>query len=141
MIHEQINATEKQPHKLMNMLLWGVQLLIFIAFVIFGGMKMLMPVSQLAAMWVWPGQVPVHFLRGMGLIDALGGAGILLPALLKIKPQLSVWAASGCTLLQICAITFHISRGEAAVTPLNFILLALCGFILWGRLRVVPFSR
>jgi uncharacterized membrane protein YphA (DoxX/SURF4 family) len=104
--------------------LWLAQSLIFASFVTFGCMKMFMPVSQLAAMWVWPGQLPVPFLRFMGLVDAAGGIGVLLPALTRIQPRLTVLAALGCTVLQICAIIFHVSRGEASVTPLNFILLS-----------------
>lgn len=114
--------------------------MIFVSFVVFGCMKLFMPVDQLATMWVWPGQLPVPFLRFMGLVDAAGGVGVLLPALTRIQPRLTVLAALGCTVLQIAAIIFHVSRGEAFVTPLNFILLALSAFILWGRARKVPLS-
>ncbi|MEK1930772.1 MAG: DoxX family protein [Pararhizobium sp.] len=96
-------------------------------------MKFLMPVDQLAAMWVWPGQVPAWFLRSMGVIDFAGGVGVLLPALARIRPGLTVLASLGCVLLQIAAMIFHLSRGDAPVIPLNIILLALSAFILWGR--------
>ncbi|EEA02588.1 conserved hypothetical protein [Burkholderia sp. H160] len=86
------------------------------------------------------GQVSPAFLRCMGLIDALGGIGILLPALTRIQPRLTVWAAFGCSLLQVSAIVFHVSRAEAQVIPLNLVLLALFTFILWGRVRKIPIS-
>lgn len=125
----------------LNIGLWIAQILLFLAFVTFGAMKMFMPVEQLAAMWVWPGQLPVWFLRTMGLIDAAGGVGLLLPALTRIHPRLTGLAALGCVLLQICAIVFHVSRGEAMNTPLNFILLGLSAFVLWGRTRALPIAR
>jgi hypothetical protein len=44
-------------------------------------------------------------------------------------------AALGCALLQLSAVVFHISRGEAANTPFNFLLVALSLFVVWGRRR------
>ncbi|AJC83002.1 DoxX family protein (plasmid) [Rhizobium etli bv. phaseoli str. IE4803] len=51
---------------------------------------------------------------------------------------LTVLAAIGCVLLQIAAMIFHLSRGEAPALPLNVILLGLSAFILWGRGRRAP---
>jgi hypothetical protein len=44
-----------------------------------------------------------------------------------------VLAALGCAALQVSAILFHVSRGEAADTPFNFVLLSLSLFVAWGR--------
>jgi hypothetical protein len=128
-------ATAGKP---LQIALWAAQALIFTAFTLFGFMKVFMPVEQLAAMWGWPGEVPVWFLRLMGVIDVAGGVGVLVPALTRIQPRLTVLAALGCVLLQIAAIIFHSSRGEFAALPLNFILLPLTAFILWGRGKRAP---
>jgi hypothetical protein len=120
--------------------LWTAQLIVFALFTLFGGMKLLMPVDRLAEMWVWPGQVPSWFLHLTGLLDVAGGLGVLLPALTRVQPHLTVLAALGCTLLQITAIIFHLSRGEAAVVPLNIVLLAPSAFILWGRGKPAPIA-
>ncbi|MRW93494.1 DoxX family protein [Duganella sp. FT80W] len=126
--------------KPLRVALWVAQTLIFIAFILFGCMKLFLPVQQLASMWVWPGEVPEWFLRLMGAIDVAGGVGILLPALTRIQPRLGVLAALGCVVLQLAAIMFHSSRGEFAALPLNFILLALVSFILWGRGSKAPIA-
>jgi hypothetical protein len=120
--------------------LWTAQAIVFVLFTLFGGMKLFMPVDRLAEMWVWPGQVPSGFLHLTGILDIAGGLGVLLPAATRIQPRLTVLAALGCTLLQIAAIIFHLSRGEAAVVPLNAVLLALSVFILWGRGRQAPIA-
>jgi DoxX-like family len=120
--------------------LWTAQTILFVLFTLFGGMKLLMPVDRLAQMWIWPGQVPAWFLHLTGVLDIAGGIGVLLPALSGIQPRLTVLAALGCTLLQIAAIIFHLSRGEASVVPLNFVLLALSAFVLWGRGRHAPIA-
>ncbi|WP_268992449.1 DoxX family protein [Sphingomonas sp. Leaf21] len=117
----------------LNIGLWASQTLVFIAFAGIGAMKLFLPVDRLAALWIWPGQVPEPFLRTMGLIDLAGGVGILLPMLTGVRPRLVVAAALGCTLLQLAAIVFHVSRGEANVTPFNLVLLVLSSFVLWGR--------
>ncbi|WHO75821.1 DoxX family protein [Rhizobium sp. BT03] len=126
--------------KLLRIGLWAAQVLTFAAFTLFGCMKFFMPVDQLAAMWVWPGQVPAWFLRLMGIIDFAGGVGVLLPALTRIQPRLTVLAALGCVLLQIAAMIFHLSRGEAPALPLNVVLLAVSAFILWGRGKRAPIA-
>jgi len=121
--------------------LWVVQTLMFAAFLMFGFQKLFMQPEALAAMWQtpWPVQYPT-LLRITGIIDAAGGIGLLLPALTRIQPRLTVLAALGCTVLQICAILFHSSRGEFAALPLNFILLPLVAFVLWGRSKRAPIS-
>ena len=118
--------------------LWTAQVLIFLFFGIVGAMKLFMPVEKLAAMWVWPGQYPLWFLYGLGVIDIAGGVGVLLPALTKIKPGLTVVAAWCGIALQICATVFHFSRGEADHTPANFVAIGLLFFIIWGRTKVAP---
>jgi hypothetical protein len=51
---------------------------------------------------------------------------------------LTVLPALGCAALQVCAIGFHVSRGEAANTPFNFLLVALSIFVYWGRRFKAP---
>jgi len=121
--------------------LWIAQLLVGIPFVMIGFMKLTTPIPELAKMIPWAGQLPVLFVRSIGLVDIAGGVGIVLPALTRIRPGLTVWAAAGCVALQVCAIIFHLSRGEGAFTPLNFVFLALAGFVYWGRLTLAPVNR
>ena len=126
--------------KPLQIALWVAQILVFVPFCLFGSMKLFMPIEQLAAMWAWPGAVPAWFLHLTGLLDVAGGLGILLPAVTRIHPKLTVLAALGCALLQIAAIVFHSSRGEFPALPLNFILLALSIFVLWGRAKRAPIT-
>src|SRR5262249_30391992 len=115
--------------------LWIVQVLLFVLFAGTGLWKLLTPISKLAAVFPWMGQVSPVFLRATAVIDLLGGLGILLPALTRIRPGLTVLAALGC------AIAFHISRGEAAATPFNFVLVGLSIFVFWGRRFGAPIAR
>jgi len=96
-------------------------------------MKLFMPVAKLSAIFPWTGQVSLSFLRFIGVVDLAGGLGILLPLLTHIHPGLTLPAALGCTLLQLLAIGFHARRKEMTDTPLNFLMLGLSAFVLWGR--------
>jgi len=121
------------PRLLLIAALWAAQALVAIVFVGVGWMKLSTPIAQLAGSIPWAGELPELFVRSIGAIDIAGGLGIVLPALTRIQPRLTVFAAGGCAALQICAILFHLARGEGAATPLNFVLLGLSAFVFWGR--------
>ncbi|MGY8637683.1 DoxX family protein [Bradyrhizobium sp. 14AA] len=121
------------PGRALRIGLWAAQVLVAFVFISAGLYKLLTPIPQLAAAMPWAGQYSETFVRAIALVDLAGGIGILLPALTRILPRLTVLAALGCAVLQVFALVFHISRGEAAVTPLNIVLLALALFVLWGR--------
>lgn len=136
----QLDATN-QPPKGLNIGLWIVQGLLALTFIGTGVWKLMTPIPELAARLPWMGQVSPGFLYFTAIIDLLGGLGILLPSLTRIKPGLTVLAAIGCAIFQIGAIIFHIGRGEAANTPFNFLLVALSLFVAWGRwskARIAP---
>lgn len=127
-----------QPSRALHISLWVIQALLGVLFVGTGLWKLLTPIAQLAAMIPWAGQVSTSFLVAIALIDFLGGVGVVLPALVRVKPGLTVLAALGCALLQVCAIAFHLSRGEGANTPFNFVLVGLSLFVPWGRHYKAP---
>lgn len=113
--------------------LWIVQVLLCLLFVGTGVWKLATPIPKLAAMIPWAGQVSPAFLRFTAVVDLAGGLGVLLPTVTRIGPRLAVAAAVGCALLQASAVVFHFSRGEAANTPFNFVLIGLSAFVAWGR--------
>ncbi len=135
-----MNTGNEKASPILNELLWVAQFLIAVAFVWIGYAKLTSPISALSKIMPWTAQLPLPFVRGMALIDIAGGLGILLPGLTRLWPRLGVWAAAGCTALQICAILFHFSRGEQAATPTNFVFLALSAFVLWGRWKTAPIT-
>jgi uncharacterized membrane protein YphA (DoxX/SURF4 family) len=126
------------PGKPLRIGLWVAQVLLAVAFCGIAFMKLTKPIPELASMMKWPGEYSPAFVRFLGVVDLLGGIGIVLPALTRISPGLSVVAALGCTVLQVLAIGFHVSRGEFQALPLNAVLIALSIFVLWGRGRKAP---
>jgi DoxX-like family len=124
-----------KPSVRLNAALWIAQGLLALTLVGGAVWKVITPVEQLAAQMPWMGQVSPGFLYTTALFDALGGLGVLLPSLTRIKPGLTVLAAIGCVALMAAAIVFHISRGEATDTPFNFVVAAMALFVAWGRYR------
>lgn len=116
-----------------NVALWAAQLAILILFAWVGYLKLATPIMDLARRWSWTGEVPPAIVRTLGVIDLLGGLGVVLPWLTRIKPGLTVAAALGCAALQCCAIVFHALRGETSVIWFNLVFLALATFVLVGR--------
>ncbi|TQF41141.1 membrane protein [Bradyrhizobium sp. UNPF46] len=128
------------PGRTIRIGLWAAQVLLAFVFISAGLVKLTTPIPQLAAMMPWAGQYSETFVRSIALVDLAGGIGILLPALTRILPRLTVLAALGCAVLQVIALVFHLSRGEADVAPLNVVLLALSLFVLWGRNGKAPIA-
>lgn len=122
-----------QPATWLHIGLWIVQGLLALIFAGGGFWKLTTPISKLAATMPWMGQVSPRFLYGTAIIDILGGLGIILPSITRIKPRLTVLAALGCILLQMSAIAFHVKRKEASDTPFNVFLVVLSLFVAWGR--------
>jgi uncharacterized membrane protein YphA (DoxX/SURF4 family) len=124
----------------MKYALWIVQILLALAFVAAGFMKLTAPVEQLAQTMIWVSDVPVWLVRFIGLAELAGGLGLILPALTRIQPQLTPLAAAGLALDMFLAAIFHLTRGEFGFIVPNLVLLALAAFVAYGRWKLVPIA-
>jgi hypothetical protein len=121
------------PSRAIRVALWLIQGLLALLFVGTGVFKLVTPIPTLASRWPWAGEQP-GLVPLTATADLLGGLGLIVPALTRIRPQpLTRLAALGCAALQGGALAFHFWRGEQANTPFNFGLLALALFVWWGR--------
>jgi len=132
--------TARRPSPGLGLALWLVQVSLALLFVGTGAWKLFTPIAELATKMPWMGQVSPGFLYLTAALDTLGGLGILLPSVTRIKPQLAVLGALGCAALMGGALVFHLSRGEASSTPFNFLLVALSLFVAWGRRTKAPIA-
>ncbi|MBF9254030.1 DoxX family protein [Pontibacter sp. 172403-2] len=132
------SVTNQKSNKALNITLWIAQVLLAGMFLMSGFMKVAQPIDQLSLMLPWASQVPAALVRFIGISEVLGGLGLILPALLRIKPQLTVWAALGLVAVMIFASIFHLSRGEGAMIGTNIVLALVAVFIAWGRSKKAP---
>ena len=120
----------------MKKTLWTVQILLALLFLFAGGSKFVMPVDQMTQ-GMPAALASGSFIHFIGACEMLGGLGIILPGLLRIKPGLTPLAASGLVMIMIGATAVSIPQGVAtAVLPLVTGLLA--AFVAYGRWRLAP---
>jgi putative oxidoreductase len=124
-----------QPKIRLNLYLWIAQGVLAALYAMIGFMKITQPIPMLAAMLIWPGVLPEWFVRFVGTAELAGALGLVLPMVTGIRPRLTQLAALGLVALQVCAMVFHVSRGEFIMLPLNIVLLLVPAFVLWGRRR------
>ncbi len=128
-----MSESTKRASKVVTGSLWLSQLLLAAVYLPAGLMKLMSPVALVAQQIPWAADVPEWFVRSIGLVDLAAGVGILLPALLRLMPQLTVFAALGSMLLQVCAMVFHAYRGEWMVLPFNGVIMLLSYWVWVGR--------
>jgi hypothetical protein len=118
----------------MNTVLWIVQVLLALLFLYTGGIKLVLPIEEMAKEIALPG----WFLRFIGLAEVLGGIGLILPRLLGNRPGLTPLAAAGLVIIMIGAtvLTLQSMGVTMALIPLAAGLLA--AFVAYGRWRVSP---
>lgn len=115
----------------MDVAYWIVAALLAVFYLYAGGIKVLRSQEQLRPMMGWVDRVPMALVRGIGALEILGAAGLILPPLTGIAPVLAVVAAIGLVLVQIGGIAVHVSRGETRVIGLNIALLAAAAAAVW----------
>ncbi len=112
----------------METALWIVQALLAAIFLVTGLTKLTQPRKKMAAGPMgWAADVSDRQFRTIGLLEVLGGIGVILPAALGIAPTLTALAAVGLTLTMIGAIVTHVRMGEPErlVAPAVVLMLAL----------------
>ena len=119
--------------------LWVAQILVA-ASLTSGAIMKFMPIEKMAPIMPWMGQLPPWQVRLLGIVDLLGAVGLILPALLRIKPNLTPITAVFVIALMISSIIIHLSRGEASVIGFNVFVIILAAFIAWGRFSKAPIS-
>src|SRR5438046_434040 len=95
----------------MNIVLLILQVLLAFVFLFHGYLMIAAPPAQTAQM-PYISAIPAGFRRLVGVLEALGGLGLVLPAIAHILPVLVPWAATGLVVLMIAAIIFHLPRRE-----------------------------
>ena len=118
----------------MNVLLWIIQILLAALFLFAGVLKLVLPLDKLTG----PVAVPGLFLRFIGLCETLGGLGLILPGLLRIRTGLTPLAAAGLVIIMVGATVLNLRTGDLVTTTLTIVVGLLAALVAYARWKVVP---
>ena len=117
--------------------LWVIQVLLAALFLFAGGVKLVLPLEALKG----PVEFPGLFLRFIGVAEVLGGLGLVLPGLLRIRTELTPLAAAGLTIIMIGATATVMSTGDLAPGLFPLAVGVLTAFVAYGRWRMEQADR
>jgi uncharacterized membrane protein YphA (DoxX/SURF4 family) len=120
----------------MRVTLWIAQVLLALLFLFGGIMKLVLPLEQMEG----PIPVPGVFLRFIGVVETLGGLGLILPAVLRIRPGLTSLAAAGLVIIMIGATVMGFMAGDVRMTMIPLVVGLVAAFVAYGRWRLAPIA-
>jgi len=118
----------------MTYALWIVQGLLAALFLFAGGVKLVMPITELEKQTGMPG----GFLRFIAVAEMLGALGLVLPGLLRIRPGLTPLAATGLVIIMLGATAITLATGAIAPALMPLVVGLLAAFVAYGRWRLAP---
>ncbi|HKX05704.1 MAG TPA: DoxX family protein [Methylomirabilota bacterium] len=117
--------------------LWIIQTLLGLLFLFSGSMKFVMSVAEMTKDTPWMAGWFLHFI---GVMEILGGLGLILPSALRIRPGLTPLAAAGLVIIMIGATVITLGTMGIGPAMLPLIVGILCVFVAYGRWRLAPLS-
>jgi len=94
-------------------------------FLFFGLSKMILPYEKIEKKVSWAKDYSHNRLKLFGLLEVLGGLGLVLPHQLDILPILTPIAATGLAMIMSGAIAVHLKRDELGMIVINIVLIFL----------------
>lgn len=109
--------------------LWIVQGILASLFLFAGGMKLVMPIAALTAQTPLPGP----FIRFIGVLEVAGALGLVLPAVLRLRPSLTPLAAAGLVIVMAGAVGATLTTGPAVTAFVPVVVGVALAFVAYGR--------
>ncbi len=122
-------SESKRRRLALTVSLWVIQGLLALLFLFAGSMKLILPIEVMTAQMPLPGL----FLQFIGVCEVAGAIGLILPALLRIRPILTPLAACGLLIVMIGATMVTLLGGEVAPALVPLVVGLLCAAVVYGR--------
>ncbi|HTO13826.1 MAG TPA: DoxX family protein [Candidatus Binatia bacterium] len=119
----------------MTLALWIVQALLAALFVFSGVMKFVMSVEEMTKQMP---AMPGWFLHFIGVAEVLGGLGLILPGLFRVRTGLTPLAAAGLVIIMSGATVISLRIGPVGLALIPLLVGVLTAFVAYGRWRLAP---
>ncbi len=118
----------------MNILLWVLQGMLAVVFMMTGSMKIIKKKEELAEQLGFVEDFSQQQVKGIGVLEILGSLGVILPWATGILPWLTPLAAIGLGLTMVGAFLTHLRRKELVPMGIvNIVLFSVAVFTAYGR--------
>ena len=124
----------------MSVALWIAAIVLALAMLGAGSMKLIRSREQIVAMGMGYAQhFPPGAIKAIGALEVLAAIGLIVPGLTGIAPILVPLAATGVAILMLGAIITHVRlRDPIGQSVPAFVLLLVALFVAWGRFGSYP---
>jgi hypothetical protein len=119
----------------MNKALWGLQILLALAFLAHGWLLLAPPPDILVLM---NQTMSTSFRIFLGVAEILAAIGLTLPGISRVMPWLVPAAAAGIVIVMISATVLHLMRSEFTSAVTTTVLLAMAAYVAYMRWKVMP---
>jgi O-antigen/teichoic acid export membrane protein len=118
-----------------NKVLWTLQVLLGLFYALASGMPKLVFLDQLP-----PPPIPlaIPFVQFIGVCEVLGGLGLILPGITRIRPGLTPLAAAGLVIITVGAVGYNLMAGWPESAVFAVVVALLVAFVGYGRWRLHP---
>jgi hypothetical protein len=118
-------------------MLWGVQALLALVFLVMGATKLTTPATELTKQF----GMPAPFLRVIGVCELLGALGLILPGVTRIGTWLTPLAAAGLVVIMVGATLDWLALGTSANALVPLVVGLLAASVAYGRRRLLPLGQ
>ena len=112
-----------------NTRLWTAQSVLAALFLFAGVFKLITPTDVLTVQSHMPGA----FIKFIGVCETLGALGLILPALTRIRTELTPLAAAGLVIIMIGAVVTSIVQGAGIASAFPGVVGLLAFYVARGR--------
>ena len=128
---------QRKELSVIGKVLWVAQILLALGMASAGIIKLISGDDALATFYPI---FPPLFIRFIGVCEILGAIGVVVPAALRIRPELTPLAAAGLAIIMAGAVISTIAMGAASMIASPLILFLLAVFVAYGRWELAPIT-